>query len=637
MRTARSLLGVLVLSCLTTAASLSHAQSTAQGKPIAPAPAAPAQVQPAPAVPELAPAIALSHRVEQLKKAFLGGDPKAIQMAVEDVEVLRRTFGTHDVKPLVEAMCLWTRQQDDNARSLEVLKVLERWAPDEPVLLGTRIIVLRQGGLQGYLDSLPDVVQLTKLRLTHPTHRWLWLVQHLAWVRLMASVLLWGWTFVLALRYRNVFRYLWEEPLSKHGLQSLVLALIGAVMLALPVLVGLDPSAAALLWLCLLAPFMFGPEVKVSLFVILLQLVHPALVLLEPEAAKIPPPSLVSLQVQPQTRPLEALGIKALPPVDREFLQGWQQLVVQDWSAAEATFSGLATRHPDRAEVLNNLGVARFQQGRYEEAQKDFNEAAKITVRLLPEIPLNQSVVAFKQLDSGLGIAKQEEARMMAPVFVKGLMTANQSRTDQRAFAVPLQDTPERIAAIAGQQPAASGDWLERLQNPRVLSWIIMTFVALGAMLVRLKRSLSQAHPTQCTRCGEPFHTTDCPDVNVCSKCHHLFVLKDGLHGESRRKKVDEVGAYQQAQRWIHKVLIVLTPGLDLSFLGATRQGFLEFGFLAFALGIVFATGRSVRFPGEVIQDPASTWQALGIILLVTLFLRSWIKLLPRRTTQGTR
>jgi hypothetical protein len=301
------------------------------------------------------------------------------------------------------------------------------------------------------------------------------------------------------------------------------------------------------------------------------------------------------------------------------------------------TFDGLKARHPDKAAVLNNLGVARFQQGKLEQAKQDFDAAFKAGGTNFPEIPLNQSVVAFRQLDSGTGIAKQEEARMMAPDFVKGLMAANQSRNEQRTFAVPLQDTPERIAAISGGKAPEDGNWIERIQSPVTLFWIVATLVASGAMIARLRRSLSQAHPTQCSRCGEPFHTTDCPDVDICSKCHHLFVLKDGLHGESRKKKVEEVSVYQQSQRWIHKTLIVLAPGLDASFLGATREGFLEFGFLAFALGIVFATGRSVRFPGEVIQDPASTWQGLGILLLATLFLRSWLKLIPRRNSQSMR
>jgi hypothetical protein len=265
MPTFRSLLrfglGVLVALGLTATAPAGRAQ------PPAPVPAAPVL-----ALPVLAPAIALSHRAEQLKKAFTSGNSQAIKTAIEDVELLRRTFGTHDVTPLVEAMSIWARQlgdQGDPARGLDVINALERWAPDESILLGSRIVLLRQTGLKGYLDSLPDVLQLTKLRLTHPTHRWLWLAQHVAWLRLMASVLLWGWAVALSLRYRNVFRYLWEEPLSKRGLGSLPMALIGALMLALPVLAGLDPSLAAMFWLLLLAPFMFGPEVKATLFVIL--------------------------------------------------------------------------------------------------------------------------------------------------------------------------------------------------------------------------------------------------------------------------------------------------------------------------------------------------------------------------------
>ncbi|HNX31926.1 MAG TPA: hypothetical protein PKM35_09975 [Holophaga sp.] len=623
MKTSRSLLSCLTgfLVCL----------GLALGAPACRAQAASA---------EMAPAIALSQRVEQLKKALASGDSAAIKTTVDDVERFRSRFGIHDVTPLVEAMCLWARQQGDEGRpdlGLETMKVLEHWAPDRPILLGTRIILLRQAGLRGYLDSLPEVFQLTKLRLAHPTHRWLWLMQHVAWLRLMASVLLWGWAAVLALRYRNVFRYLWEDPLSKRGMGSLAMAVVGALMLALPVLAGLDPSLAAMFWLWLLAPFMLGPEVKVSLFVILLQLVHPALSLMEPMATRTPAPSLVGLQVQPQIRPLEELGVRALPPADREFIKGWQQLAAQEWAPAEATFEALKAKHPDRAAVLNNLGVARFQQGKLEQAKQDFDAAFQSMAKGLPEIPLNQSVVAFRQLDSGTGIAKQEEARMLAPDFVSGLMAANQSRSEQRTFAIPLQDTPARLEAIAGGQAPKHEGWMERLQSPVTLFWLIATLVASGAMMARLRRSISQAHPTQCSRCGEPFHTTDCPDVNVCSKCHHLFVLKDGLHGESRKKKVEEVAGYQLSQRWIHKALIVLAPGLDASFLGATREGFLEFCFLAFALGIVFATGRSVRFPGEIIQDPASTWQSLGILLLATLFLRSWLKLLPRRNPQGMR
>jgi hypothetical protein len=78
-------------------------------------------------------------------------------------------------------------------------------------------------------------------------------------------------------------------------------------------------------------------------------------------------------------------------------------------------------------------------------------------------------------------------------------------------------------------------------------------------------------------------------------------------------------------------MFLVFLPGADLSFIGNTWAGFTEYGFFCFAVGIVLATGRSVRYPGEIVADPASTWLPVGVALLAVLFLRSWLKLLPRR------
>ncbi len=581
---------------------------------------------------ETAPGIALAHRVERLKTALRSGDPASIENAAHEVELLRRNYGTLDVTPLVEAMAVWAQQLGNQGNAELGLKVVraieERWAPHNPTLLGTRIRLLRQDGIKGYILSLPDVTELTRLRLVHPTHRWLWIVQHAAWLRMMATLLLWGWTVALALRYRRVLRYLWEEPLAKRGLGSLPMALMGAFLLALPIILGFDPGVAALLWIWLLAPYMRTLEVKATYLVIALQLLHPALAILEPKAQQIPEPSIVTLQVQPQVRGLEEGRIQALPSSDRVFLRGWEELQGQNWRGAEATFLALVGKHPDQAEVLNNLGAARFQLGQQTEAEQDFEKAFQLSPAS-PQILLNQSVIAFKKLDSPTGIAKQEEARRIAPEVYEGLKNASQSGTEQRAFALPLPDSPSRTEALkAGRNGVPV---VQRPQTPILVFGFVLPLVALLAFMIRLARSIKQAHPTQCLRCGEPFHTTDSPDVEVCSKCHHLFVIKDGLHGESRKRKVDEVTAFQGAQRWIHRSLVVLVPGADLCFLGDTQQGFVELLFLCFALGIVFATGRSVRYPGEILPDPSSTWLPLGLILLTILFFRSWLKLLPRR------
>lgn len=582
---------------------------------------------------EAAPAIALAHRAERLKAAFLSGDPASLENAAHEVELLRRNYGTLDVTPLVESMAVWARQlgrQGNPELGLRVVRAVEeRWAPHDPILLGTRIALLREGGARGYILSLPDVTELTRLRLAHPIQRWLWIVQHAAWLRMMVTLLLWGWTLALALRYRRVLRYLWEEPLAKRGFSSLSMALIGAFLLACPVVLGFDPSLAALLWIWLLAPYLHTVEVKATYLVIILQFVHPALAILEPKAQQIPEPSIVALQMQPQVRGLEEGRVRLLPPQDRTFLHGWGQLQAHDWRGAEATFAALVGKHSDQAEVLNNLGAARFQMGRQIEAEQDFEKAFQLS-QSCPQILLNQSVIAFKKLDSPTGVAKQEEARRIAPELYENLKNASQSGTEQRAFALPLPDSSPRTEALkAGERHGSP--IVQRPQTPILVFGMLMPLLALIAFMIRLARSIKQAHPTQCLRCGEPFHTTDSPDVEVCSKCHHLFVIKDGLHGESRKRKVDEVASFQGAQRWIHRSLVVLVPGADLCFLGQTGQGFVELLFLCFALGVVFATGRSVRYPGEILADPSSTWLPLGLLLLAVLFLRSWLKLVPRR------
>ena len=617
------LIRVLRAAALAGVAGLSGLQA-------APAPEAPKSVA-TPLDSASAPAIALSHRANHLFEAISKGDPEAVRAAQVDVEALRRTYSTMDVTPLVEATAIWARQQGLAGRpavGLEALQAVDRWAPNHPSLLGSRIALMRQQGLRGWLWSFPDLLRLTRLRIEQPAQRWLWLLQHLGMLRLSATLLLWGWALTMGLRYRHVLRHLWEEPLQHKGIAPALAALVGAVILAGPVLLGLDPLVAALLWLILLAPFLLPSEVRITAFIMLFQLIHPLLAVMEPLAAREPEPSIQTLQLQPRVQPIPASALRLLPPSDQAFLTGWEQLQNQQWKEAEDTFQALVGRHPDQAEVLNNLGVARYQLGDVAGAERAFQDAQRVGARM--EVLLNQSILAFNRLDTALGAAKQDEAQAAAPEAYARLIALNDARKDVRTYPTHLPDTPLRVEALAD---AAEGHRAERLPltEPAFLVALLLPLLGISLFLLRVRRSLRVAHPGQCIRCGEPYHTTDSPDPEVCSKCHHLFVLRDGLHTESRRKKLDEVAAHQRTTRWIHKTLIVLLPGYDLAFLGETREALMEFLPFSLAVGMVLATGRSVRYPGEILPDPTSTWLALGALLVGLFYLRSWLKLLLRR------
>lgn len=602
------------------------------GASLVAAPPAPAASSAAPPVSGPLSAIALSHRAEHLMAALAKRDAEAVRAAQLEVEALRRTYSTLDVAPLVEAMSLWARKQGMDGKvalGLEGLQAVERWAPEHPTLLGTRITLMRQQGIQGWLWSFPDLLRLTRHRMEHPAHRWLWMIQHLGMLRLAATLLLWGWALTMGLRYRNVLRHLWEEPLKHKGVSPILAAILGGLILTAPVILGLDPMVAAVLWLFLLAPFLLAPEVKVTVFILVLQLIHPALAALEPWAAREPQPSLMTLQLQPQVQPIAPSVLRFLPPSDQAFLAGWGQLQNQNWKAAEATFQGLVGRHPDQTAVLNNLGVAKCQSGDGPGADKAFEMALLAGPKM--EVLLNQSILAFNRLDTALGASKRDEAQAAGPEAYALLIALNDAQKDVRTYPIPLPDTPDRVQALADAAGGTEGTGTFHLMERAFLFALLLPILGLIIFLARVRASVRMAHPTQCVRCGEPFHTTDSPDTEVCQKCHHLFVLRDGLHAENRRKKLDEVAEHQQATRWMHKSLIVLLPGCDLAFLGETREGLVEFLPFCLAVGMVLATGRSVRYPGEILADPTSTWLAVGAALVALYYVRSWLKLVLRR------
>lgn len=579
--------------------------------------------------PEISPGIALVHRVDQLKNALQDGGADAVEKAAQDIELLRRTYGTLDMTPLVEAIAIWARQLGEQGQVEEGLRAVnqveQRWASRHPALLSTKVILLRKQGLKGYLLGLPQLIELTRIRVAHPGHRWLWIIQHSAWLRMMACMGLWLFSIAMLLRYRNVLRDLWEESLFKMNIGPAFSAFLGALILSFPVLLGLDPSVVAFFWIWLLAPFMHSHEVKAAYVVIILQFIHPALALMEPRAYQTPDSSILEIQMRPQIRTMEAMGGASLPENDRKFLSGWSQLRLQQWQEADVTFTHLLAGHPDRAEVLNNRGVARFELGRLKEADKDFEAAYQMNSQI-PEIMHNQSVVAFRNLDSEQGIVKQEEARKVNPEHYESLRNASQSQVEQRTFALPLPETATRNAVLRANEHGGA----TRKIPIGIVLWVVLPALALVAFIMRLSRSMREAHPTQCIRCGEPFHTTDSPDVEVCSKCHHIFILKDGLHGENRKKKVDDVAFFQKKQRLIHRFLIVLVPGADRCFMGYSRQGFLELLFLCAVVGVALATGQGIRYPGEILSDPSPIWFPVALCVLAMIFLRSWLKLLSR-------
>jgi hypothetical protein len=98
------------------------------------------------------------------------------------------------------------------------------------------------------------------------------------------------------------------------------------------------------------------------------------------------------------------------------------------------------------------------------------------------------------------------------------------------------------------------------LANRFTAAALLLSLVALGVGLLRG----SKAFTVHCSRCGTAFcrHCHLGQAVGeLCSQCHHLFVVRDGVSGPARNRKMLEVQEREARRARLFRVLSVLSPG----------------------------------------------------------------------------
>ena len=74
----------------------------------------------------------------------------------------------------------------------------------------------------------------------------------------------------------------------------------------------------------------------------------------------------------------------------------------------------------------------------------------------------------------------------------------------------------------------------------------------------------SRMFTTRCAKCGTPFchHChLGAPQGELCTQCHHLFVVRDGVSGPARNQKLMEVQQEDEKRVRIFRILSLLAPG----------------------------------------------------------------------------
>jgi tetratricopeptide (TPR) repeat protein len=395
-----------------------------------------------------------------------------------------------------------------------------------------------------------------------------------------------GFAVALLVRYGRAATHDFREMLGGR-LSAGVTSVLAFSLLFLPLFLWLGPVWLILWWLALM--YAYGNLREKAAIVIILVAVALTPLLVDYAAAR-----MAGLQ-----NPVVRAAVADLNDAyDEGALVGMQSLL-------EA--------QPEDALLHLLLGNLYFQQGSDIEAVVHFRRAVQLDENLAGA-HLNIGNLHFLNNDFTAAISRYERAAGLDPQmaiapFNHSVAAAQMNRYDEQgrqlerakqrsrsvvnqltrkppvqkvaSYELPLADAwiaAERIARTEGA-PEVFGtySWFDPRRSVRnVLTGGAAVALILAYLMAFARRRTGLAG--SCIKCGRTF----CPrcksareSATYCTQCIHIYLKRDGVSLETKRKKLDEVQEFQSRTLRTRRLLAFLLPGSARVYEGAAISGLL--------------------------------------------------------------
>jgi tetratricopeptide (TPR) repeat protein len=474
-----------------------------------------------------------------------------------------------------------------------------------------------------------------------------------------------GWAVAVALllRHGGLLLHDLEEWLGPAQSRSASRALF-LLLLLLPVATFQGWSWLPLWALALLFAYLDWRERALALLLLLAALaVGPAVASLEGRLRTARNPLYHAALSAVETAPaptaiarLEEASRKDPEDRDLDYLLGAALRRAGRYADASELYRQVLARDPSDAFARNNLANIEFAHGGYESAGARYRAGTEAGVprEVAATSYYNLSLVHLQKFEyQAYGEAKSNADRL-APGLVADY---DRWRYDTRDYAVvdlgltpgDVQDkfagaetgVAVRNVASGGSRGADVAALAAALVNRFAASVAVFALVAL---LVARWRG-SKAFTLHCARCGAPFcRSCHLGQVsgNLCTQCYHLFVVRDGVSGPARNRKMSEVQRAERGRERIFRVLSILSPGAGQVYGGWTLRGAAVLAAWYSVVCLVVA-GHVVPFT-DVPRRLSTPWAPVAVglpLLLVWLvanrFRPTWEVELPARPARRAR
>lgn len=455
-----------------------------------------------------------------------------------------------------------------------------------------------------------------------------------------AFALAWTVAVVFVLRHGGLLLHDIQEWLGPGRARAAALALF-LLTLLLPVATFQGWGWLPLWWMALLFAYLDWAERGLVALVVASSLtVGPAVTSLEFRLRTVQNPlywaGLSAVEGVPDATAIARLEqAAAADPQDRDlaYLLGAARKRSGRYEEAAELYRRMLAASPDDAYARNNLGNIEFARGAYDSALARYKAGTDGTsAEVAATSYYNLSLAHLQKFD----YQAYNEARSNADRLARGLV----ARYDRWKYdtgdsaVVDLGLEPEQVWAkfagaasgvavrnvVAGAPPLPQAGAVLASMGNRLLGALVLFPVVLF-LVGRLRGP--KAFTLHCARCGTPFCRRchlGAASGGQCSQCYHLFVVRDGVSGPARNRKMAEVQEADARRQRVFRALSVLAPGAGHLYSGRTLIG-APLLVAWYAVLALLVAARIVPFTEASSRLVPPWWMLVAAVLLVGTWL----------------
>jgi hypothetical protein len=396
-----------------------------------------------------------------------------------------------------------------------------------------------------------------------------------------------------------------DGPLLLHDLEESVALLWGrglavgifGVLLLVPVATLQGYGWLPLWWFALLFVYLKGMDRLVVGLILLGSLAMPILAKdLEGQAQAFQNPvfraSMTAIEGAADRRTtdeLERAQAKAPDDSDLSYLLALGYKKAGLYDEASDLYRQMLDKSKTNGVALNNLANIEFARGEYQPAIARYKQGveAGVSAPAGATFNYNLNLAYLQRFEPEPAREARTEAERLDGSLVRtydGLWSH-----DEGSAVVDLGPTRETVWAKFDGVPSGTGR-----KNLAMAAAPPFDFLALGQGLVNRFAGFvgvfavvvfavsrwrgSRAFTMRCLKCGTPFCKKchlGAAIAGLCTQCHHLFVVRDGVSGPARNQKLLEVQKEDARREWLFRVLSLVSPGAGHVYAHRMFSGFL--------------------------------------------------------------